>query len=111
MSEEGSVALAMIIFYLNFHFVLLQITSCCWETEVPTFVSLSRPVYPLYAADHLKVLINYKEFREKQPFLTQLFGEKVKNQKYIVCGKEQRLRNTMLRNVRGMNRKDAKGFL
>lgn len=68
-------------------------------------------VYSLYAADHLKVLINSKEFREKQPFLTQLFGEKVKKQKYIVCGKEQRLRDTMLRNVRGMNRKDAKGFL
>lgn len=51
------------------------------------------------------------EFREKQHFLTHPLGDKVKNQKCSVCGKEQRLRDTILGNTRNMDRKDAKGFL
>lgn len=35
-------------------------------------------VYLVNAQNHQKILINYKEFREKQPFLTRLFWEKVK---------------------------------
>lgn len=61
-----------------------------------------------YAPRHLKILLNYSEFRE-EPFLTELFRKKVKTPKYVVCRKEQRLRDTMLRDVRGMNTKDATG--
>lgn len=66
-------------------------------------------VYSLYAADHLKVLINYKEFREKQPFLTQLFGEKVKKQKYLVCGERAKAETHNAQKCERHEQKGCKG--
>lgn len=62
------------LFTFSNQFMLLGSKSC----HLHVFHEAMLDVCLVTAQNHQKVLINYKEFREKQPFLTRLFREKVK---------------------------------